>query len=125
MKLGSNEDGRGTGERLLVDPRNSDTLWLGTRHDSLLKSTDRGASWSAAPGSPPVPRASGQGIPLLVAAERTLYAGWGDGDGTSATVTLYSTADGTTWVPVSGQPPGPRPRCRCGPRTTAVPRSCT
>jgi hypothetical protein len=36
VKLGGNEDGRGAGERLLVDPRDSDTLWLGTRHDGLL-----------------------------------------------------------------------------------------
>ncbi|WP_405854028.1 1,4-beta-glucanase [Streptomyces sp. NBC_01515] len=107
VKLGSNEDGRGTGERLLVDPRNSDTLWLGTRHDGLLKSTDRGNTWAAAPGFPPKPNASGQGVTVLVAAERTLYAGWGDGDGTSSATTLYSTADGTKWVPVAGQPAGP------------------
>ncbi|WP_329273373.1 1,4-beta-glucanase [Streptomyces sp. NBC_01451] len=110
VKLGSNEDGRGTGERLLLDPRNSDTLWLGTRHDGLLKSTDRGATWTAAPGFPPGPSASGQGVTLLVAAGRTLYAGWGDGDGTSAAVTLYSTTDGTKWVPVPGQPAGPAAR---------------
>lgn len=107
VKLGSNEDGRGTGERLLVDPRNSDTLWLGTRHNGLLKSTDRGATWAAAPGFPPAPRASGQGVTVLVAAERTLYAGWGDGDGSSGAVTLYRTTDGTSWTPVPGQPAGP------------------
>ncbi|GEC06065.1 hypothetical protein SSP24_37200 [Streptomyces spinoverrucosus] len=48
VKLGGNEDGRGCGERLLVDPRDSDTLWLGTRHDGLLKSTDRSATWQPA-----------------------------------------------------------------------------
>ena len=84
VKLGANEDGRGTGERLLVDPRDSDTLWLGTRHDGLLKSTDRGATWAAASGFPGTPSASGQGVTLLVAAGRTLYAGWGDSDGTAA-----------------------------------------
>ncbi|WP_416970839.1 1,4-beta-glucanase [Streptomyces sp. 4F14] len=106
VKLGSNEDGRGTGERLLVDPRNSDTLWLGTRHDGLLTSKDRGATWSAAPGFPPTPSATGQGVTLLAAAGRDLYAGWGDGDGTSTAVTLYRTSDGTTWTPVPGQPAG-------------------
>ena len=35
VRLGANEDGRGCGERLLVDPRDSETLWLGTRHDGL------------------------------------------------------------------------------------------
>src|SRR6478609_9509449 len=48
VRLGANEDGRGCGERLLVDPRDSDTLWLGTRHDGLLRSTDRGATWAPA-----------------------------------------------------------------------------
>ncbi|EKX65002.1 1,4-beta-glucanase [Streptomyces ipomoeae] len=106
VKLGANEDGRGTGERLLVDPRDSDTLWLGTRHDGLLKSTDRGATWTAATGFPGKASANGQGVTLLVAAGRTLYAGWGDGDGTSATANLYRTSDGTTWEAVPGRPTG-------------------
>ncbi|QJT04466.1 1,4-beta-glucanase [Streptomyces asoensis] len=104
VKLGGNEDGRGTGERLLVDPRDSDTLWLGTRHDGLLRSTDRGATWAAVTGFPGTPSASGQGVTLLVAAGRTLYAGWGDSDGTSAN--LYRTADGTTWEAVPSRPTG-------------------
>ncbi|MEU3859856.1 sialidase family protein [Streptomyces sp. NPDC028722] len=105
-RLGANEDGRGTGERLLVDPRDSDTLWLGTRHDGLLRSTDRGATWSAATGFPATPADTGQGVTLLVAAGRTVYAGWGDADGTSARPNLYRTADGTAWEPVPGQPAG-------------------
>ncbi|WP_405619760.1 1,4-beta-glucanase [Streptomyces sp. NBC_00076] len=104
VKLGANEDGRGTGERLLVDPRDSDTLWLGTRHDGLLRSTDRGATWAAVSGFPGTPSASGQGVTFLVAAGRTLYAGWGDSDGTAPN--LYRTADGTTWKAVPGQPSG-------------------
>jgi hypothetical protein len=103
VKLGANEDGRGCGERLLVDPRDSDILWLGTRHDGLLKSADRGATWQAV-SFPAAPSATGQGITLLVAAGRSVYAGWGDSDGTSAN--LYRTADGTTWEAVPGQPKG-------------------
>ncbi|WP_030951879.1 sialidase family protein [Streptomyces sp. NRRL S-481] len=103
VKLGANEDGRGCGERLLVDPRDSDTLWLGTRHDGLLKSSDRGATWKAV-SFPAAPGATGQGVTLLVAAGRTVYAGWGDSDGTSAN--LYRTSDGTTWEAVPGQPTG-------------------
>jgi hypothetical protein len=103
VKLGANEDGRGCGERLLVDPRDSDTLWLGTRHDGLLRSTDRGTTWKAV-SFPAAPSATGQGVTLLVAAGRSVYAGWGDSDGTSAN--LYRTADGTTWVAVPGQPAG-------------------
>ncbi|MET9086568.1 sialidase family protein [Streptomyces sp. NPDC004237] len=106
VKLGANEDGRGMGERLLVDPRDSDTLWLGTRHDGLLRSTDRGATWAAAPGFRATPTASGQGVSLLVAVGRAVYAGWADGDGGASAVTLYRTADGTSWQAVPGQPTG-------------------
>jgi photosystem II stability/assembly factor-like uncharacterized protein len=105
VKLGGNEDGRGCGERLLVDPRDSDTLWLGTRHDGLLKSTDRGATWQPA-DFPATPSATGQGITLLVAVGRTVYAGWGDSDGTADQPNLYRTSDGKTWKPVPGQPTG-------------------
>ncbi|MCX5261267.1 1,4-beta-glucanase [Streptomyces canus] len=103
VKLGGNEDGRGAGERLLVDPRDSDTLWLGSRHDGLLKSTDRGATWKAV-SFPATPSATGQGITLLVAAGRSVYAGWGDSGGAAAN--LYRTADGTTWEAVPSQPSG-------------------
>ncbi|WP_460070049.1 1,4-beta-glucanase [Streptomyces sp. YKOK-I1] len=106
VKLGANEDGRGAGERLLVDPRDSDTLWLGTRHDGLLKSTDRGVSWAAVAGFPGTPTATGQGVTLLVAAGRTLYAGWGDSDGTAGSANLYRTTGGSTWEAVPGQPAG-------------------
>lgn len=106
VKLGANEEGRGAGERLLVDPRDSDTLWLGTRHDGLLKSTDRGATWAGVSAFPAKANSSGQGITFLVAAGRTVYAGWGDGDGTAGTANLYRTADGTTWEAVPGQPSG-------------------
>ncbi|MFJ3307943.1 1,4-beta-glucanase [Streptomyces sp. NPDC086549] len=104
VKLGANEDGRGTGERLLVDPRDSDTLGLGTRHDGLLKSTDRGVTWAAVSDFPATPSASGQGVTLLVAAGRAVYAGWGDADGSAPN--LFRTTDGTTWEAVPGQSSG-------------------
>ncbi|WP_329060348.1 WD40/YVTN/BNR-like repeat-containing protein [Streptomyces sp. NBC_01429] len=100
VKLGANEDGRGTGERLLVSPLSGDTLYLGTRHDGLLKSTDRGASWASAP-FPASVNAGGQGITFLVAAGRVVYAGWGDGGSA-----LYRTTDGVNWQAVPGQPSG-------------------
>jgi hypothetical protein len=101
VKLGANEDGRGSGERLLVDPRNSATVWLGTRHDGLLKSTDRGASWAPAADFPAQPSATGQGVTFLAAAGRVLYAGWGDGDGM-----LYRTTAAGGWEAVPGRPSG-------------------
>ena len=106
VKLGGNEGGRGAGERLLVDPRDSDTLWLGTRHDGLLKSTDRGVTWAAATGFPATASDSGHGVTFLVAVGRAVYAGWGDGDGSATAVNLYRTTDGTTWTAVPAQPTG-------------------
>ncbi|MBT2469282.1 1,4-beta-glucanase [Streptomyces sp. ISL-66] len=105
VRFGANEDGRGCGERLLVDPRSGDTLWLGTRHDGLLKSTDRGATWKPV-SFPATPSATGQGVTFLVAASRSVYAGWGDCDGAADHPNLYRTSDGKTWEPVPGQPTG-------------------
>jgi len=47
IKLGGNMDGRGTGERLQVDPNKGDVLLLGTSRDGLLLSKDRGKSFSS------------------------------------------------------------------------------
>lgn len=46
IKLGGNAAGRGTGERLQVDPHQGEILLLGTTQDGLMKSTDRGRSFS-------------------------------------------------------------------------------
>ncbi|MFI6948529.1 1,4-beta-glucanase [Streptomyces sp. NPDC050422] len=100
VRLGANEEGRGAGERLLVDPRDSDTLWLGTRHDGLLRSTDRGATWAPA-DFPATASASGQGVTFLAAAGRAVYAGWGDGGSA-----LYRTDGSGGWEAVPGQPAG-------------------
>ncbi|MFE7240390.1 1,4-beta-glucanase [Streptomyces sp. NPDC057580] len=100
VRLGANEDGRGAGERLLVDPRDSEHLWLGTRHDGLLHSTDRGSTWAAA-DFPATPSPTGQGVMFLVAAGRSVYAGWGDG-GTP----LHRTNASGGWEAVPGQPSG-------------------
>ncbi|MFV0126421.1 1,4-beta-glucanase [Streptomyces sp. HMX112] len=100
VKLGANEDGRGAGERLLVDPLDSGTLWLGTRHDGLWRSTDRGATWARA-DFPAEPSPTGQGVTFLVAAGRAVYAGWGDGG-----ATLLRRRPGAAWESVPGRPEG-------------------
>ena len=43
--MGGNEDGRGLGERLAIDPFDTASLWFGSRHDGLWHSDDRGAHW--------------------------------------------------------------------------------
>ncbi len=45
FKFGGNENGRGNGERMRVDPQDGRIVFLGTRHDGLWKSSDRGAAW--------------------------------------------------------------------------------
>jgi photosystem II stability/assembly factor-like uncharacterized protein len=46
IKLGGQEAGRGSGERLQVDPNQPEVLLLGTTRDGLMKSTDRGQRFS-------------------------------------------------------------------------------
>ncbi len=45
FRLGGNESGRSTGERLQVDPQNSAVLMLGSSKDGLWTSRDYGQSW--------------------------------------------------------------------------------
>ncbi len=46
FKAHGNGMGRQTGEKLVVDPNNSNILYCGTRGNGLFKSTDAGATWS-------------------------------------------------------------------------------
>ena len=47
VKLGGNSPGRGSGERLQVDPDNGEILYLGTSQDGLMVSKDRGRSFTS------------------------------------------------------------------------------
>ncbi len=46
FKAHGNGSGRGNGERLVVDPNNSNVLFVGTRANGLWKSTDAGVTWN-------------------------------------------------------------------------------
>ena len=48
FKTHGNGNGRGNGERLAVDPKNSNILFCGTRSNGLWKSTDAGVTWNLA-----------------------------------------------------------------------------
>ncbi|MFF4579808.1 RICIN domain-containing protein [Streptomyces sp. NPDC001389] len=110
FKLGGNEDGRGAGERLAVNPSDNGTLLLGTRKNGLWRSTDHGATWSQVSSFPVKDGAgSGAGISFVTygpAGSRTVYVGVAD----KSTSLYRSTDGGSTWQAVPGQPTGQLPQ---------------
>ena len=54
FKFGGNENGRGHGERLAVDPNSGNILYLGTRWAGLWKSVDRAVTWTKVESFPDV-----------------------------------------------------------------------
>ncbi|MFI9358555.1 RICIN domain-containing protein [Streptomyces lydicus] len=110
FKLGGNEDGRGAGERLVIDPAHHGTLLLGTRKNGLWRSTDYGVTWSQVSSFPVKDGASsGGGISFVTygpAGSKTVYVGVAD-----RSTSLYRSTDGgSTWQAVSGQPTGQLPQ---------------
>lgn len=59
FRMGGNEDGRGLGERLAIDPARPSTLFFGSRHDGLFRSDDSGRNWLKVAGFP----LAGAGVP--------------------------------------------------------------
>ncbi|MFG3224780.1 RICIN domain-containing protein [Kitasatospora sp. NPDC048194] len=110
FKLGGNEDGRGAGERLVIDPANHDTLLLGTRKNGLWRSTDAGVTWNQVPSFPVKDGAGfGTGISFVTygpAGSNTIYVGVAD-----RSTSLYRSTDGgNSWQAVPGQPTGQMPQ---------------
>nr|WSX48518.1 RICIN domain-containing protein [Streptomyces sp. NBC_00974] len=110
FKLGGNEDGRGAGERLAINPADNGTLLLGTRKNGLWRSTDHGATWSQVSSFPVKDGASsGAGISFVTygpAGSKAVYVGVAD-----RSTSLYRSTDGgSTWQAVPGQPTGQMPQ---------------
>lgn len=106
--LGGNQDGRGAGERLQVDPNDGNILFLGSSQDGLWRSTDSGASWTR------VNAFTESSLSFLVfdpatgsagSATRTLYAGVNTATGYAL---WRSTDAGVSWAALPGQPTGLR-----------------
>ncbi|UJV41870.1 RICIN domain-containing protein [Streptomyces sp. AMCC400023] len=110
FKLGGNEDGRGAGERLVVDPANNANLLLGSRKNGLWRSSDHGVTWRQVSSFPVKDGAgSGAGISFVTygkAGSNTVYVGVHD----KSTSLYRSTDGGSTWQAVSGQPTGQLPQ---------------
>lgn len=64
FKFGGNEEGRGNGERLAVDPIDGRILFLATRKAGLWRSEDRGVSWQPVASFPDVSEPDPE-IPVL------------------------------------------------------------
>lgn len=124
FKVGGNMPGRGMGERLAVDPANSDIIYYGARSGhGLWKSTDGGASFSnvtsftATGNYAPVPSdTTGYNNDLQGLAWITFDSTSGTTNGATSRIFVgvasngtqeavwESTDAGSTWSAVSGQP---------------------
>lgn len=116
FRMGGNEDGRGLGERLAIDPNDNRILYFGSRHDGLQRSTDGGASWRKVDSFPlnglgtPTDWSTHGGLSFVVfdprsgqrgQPSRTLFVGVADPHEHA----LYRSDDaGRTWRPVQGGP---------------------
>ena len=116
FRMGGNEDGRGLGERLAIDPNRPSTLMFGSRHDGLWRSDDSGNNWRKVESfphrglGPPPRRTTHAGISFVLfdpasgrkgEGSRIIYAAVAD----PAEQHLYRSADGgASWQAVHGEP---------------------
>ena len=124
FKFGGNEDGRGNGERMAVDPNDGKILFLGTRKNGLWTSRDGAETWFQVESFPDVSEKladpkkwweAGSGIVFTVfdpasgsrgVASSSIYAGVS----LMGRPNLFHSADGgKTWQPVPGAPTQYRP----------------
>ncbi|WP_298160051.1 hypothetical protein [Brevundimonas sp.] len=119
--MGGNEDGRGLGERLAIDPNDNRILFFGSRHDGLQRSGDEGATWRKV-GTFPITgedlvddQATQPGLSFVVfdpasgspgQATRALFVGAAGENGQG----LYRSDDaGRSWRLIDGGPAGLSP----------------
>ncbi len=116
FRMGGNEDGRGLGERLAIDPQDTDILYFGSRQDGLQRSTDRGLTWSQVGAFPSAaleaagPNRARAGISFVVFDRRTredgvptktIFVGVAD----RGSHHLFRTIDaGASWQPIANEP---------------------
>lgn len=108
FKAHGNGMGRGNGERLAVDPNNSDIIFCGTRFNGLWKSTDRGSTWKPVTSLPITTTASENGVNVVLFDKNSsqnnmsqiIYASVSQAD-----KNLYISKDaGESWELIEGRP---------------------
>jgi hypothetical protein len=113
FKMGGNNNGRGVGERLAVDPQLPSVLFFGSRTAGLWKSSDSGVTWLHVDSFPVKDKVTGVGETTGITfvlfddsqaikgkATQTIYAG-----AAQAGASLYRSTDGgATWQMVPGPP---------------------
>jgi xyloglucan-specific exo-beta-1,4-glucanase len=114
FQLGSNENGRFSGERLAVVPWSPNVLYLGTNVNGLWQSTDSANTWAQVTSFPITGPTNNDkaGVIFVMFGPRlpkltygTIYVGVSDPAGG-----LYQSLDnGSTWQLIPGQPTGDVP----------------
>ncbi len=117
FKVHGNGMGRGNGERLQVDPGDSNVLYAGTRRNGLFKSTDAGTTWNRVEALPVTSTANDNGIGFVLldptsvdgGPAQRMFVGVSRMD--SVGPNLYFSYDGgATFEPVEGGPAGLLPQ---------------
>lgn len=66
VKVNGNAVGRGTGERLAVDPNCGNIIFCGTQSDGLFRSDDAGVTWKRVESFPVSSTSDGNGIDIVL-----------------------------------------------------------
>ena len=107
FKAHGNGMGRSNGERLAVDPNNSNILYCGTRRNGIFQSIDAGLTWNKLSGFPVTTTPNDNGVCFVVldpasvsgGKTQTIYAGVSRLGASN----LYKSVDGgISWTAVSG-----------------------
>ena len=123
FRMGGNENGRGNGERLAIDPNDGKIVYMGTRRDGLWKSTDGGATWNKVGAFPDItdnPTSTGStGRGYRPQANGIIFIKFDPGSGSinKGSSVIYagvslkgranlfkSTDKGISWAPIPGGP---------------------